>query len=332
MTQDPLDHAATPDRLRALAEAGVLTSEDLARALRLAVATPSRPAWRDFVSTVLLGLGSLLVLSGIIFFFAYNWAELHRFAKLGVLLVAIAVSCLAAWRLGAGLAGQFALLFAAVLVGPLLAVYGQAYQTGADPYGLFLGWGVLVLPWVVLARFGPLWLLLVLLVDTGLMLYVDELLRLKDTSAVLLIALVNGVAWAAHEVFSSRGVSWLQSRWLPRVLAVMTLVPLVGLSELVVVEDLYRIDTACYLALPLLLGVLGAMYYFHRKVRPELFLLTLLAVSAMTLGTTFAGRIVFDMDFAEGALLIMALLIIGEVALAVRWLRAESRGAQEVES
>lgn len=336
VTSDPLDFAATPERLRALAAAGVLTPEDLARALRLAVATPSRASWRGFVSTVLLGLGSLLVLSGVVYFFAYNWADLHRFAKLGLLLGALVGSCLAAWRLGEGLAGQFALLFAAVLVGPLLAVYGQAYQTGADPYGLFLGWSVLVLPWVVLARFGPLWLLLLLLVDTGLVLYMNEVTEQKTTTLVLVIALVNGGAWVAHEVAASRGVPWLRDRWLPRVLAAMTLVPLVGLSENVVFST-HEADALCTVALLLLLGAMGAMYFFHRKVRPELFLLTLIAMSAMTLVTSFVGRIVFDdltshMDSISLAFFVMGLLIIGEVALVVRWLRAESRGAREVES
>ncbi|HEX8537209.1 MAG TPA: DUF2157 domain-containing protein, partial [Cystobacter sp.] len=168
---DPLDLAATPERLHALARAGVLSPAALEQASRLAVATPGPAAWRRFLSTVLLGFGSLLVLSGVIYFFAYNWAALHRFGKMGLLLAAILASCAAAWRLGETLAGQFALLFAAVLVGPLLAVYGQAYQTGADPYELFLGWGLLILPWVALARFAPLWLLQLLLVNTGLCLF-----------------------------------------------------------------------------------------------------------------------------------------------------------------
>ncbi|HSP81634.1 MAG TPA: DUF2157 domain-containing protein, partial [Myxococcaceae bacterium] len=102
MSHDLLDFPATPERLRILADAGVLTPEALERALRLAVATPERPAWRRFLSAVLLGFGALLVLSGVVYFFAYNWAALHRFGKMGLLLAAIAVSAVAAWRLGEG--------------------------------------------------------------------------------------------------------------------------------------------------------------------------------------------------------------------------------------
>ncbi|MFY0570483.1 DUF2157 domain-containing protein [Archangium lansingense] len=329
MSHDLLDLAATPERLRALADAGVLTPQGLEHALRLAIATPERPAWRRFLSAVLLGFGSLLVLSGVIYFFAYNWAELHRFGKMGLLLGAILAACIAAWRLGETLAGQFALLFAAVLVGPLLAVYGQAYQTGADPYELFLGWGFLILPWVVLAHFSPLWLLMLLLVNTGLGLFWFQVADGEGTTLMLVLALVNGAAWLVHEVFAARGLPWLSGRWLPRVLAMMTMAPLLGLSELLVAVP-READTSSRFGLGLLVVVMIAAYFFHRQVRSELFLLTLDAVSVMTLLTTFIGRILFKTsDFDAGVFFVMALLIIGEVGLTVWWLRAEARGPEE---
>ena len=48
---------------------------------------------------------------------------------------------------------------AAVAVGALLAVFGQTYQTGADPFELFLTWALLIVPWTLAARFEPLYLL-----------------------------------------------------------------------------------------------------------------------------------------------------------------------------
>jgi len=329
VSQDLLDLAATPERLRALADAGVLTPQGLKHALRLAVATPERPAWRRFLSAVLLGFGSLLVLSGVIYFFAYNWAALHRFGKMGLLLAAILASCIAAWRLGKTLAGQFALLFSAVLVGPLLAVYGQAYQTGADPYELFLGWGLLILPWVALARFSPLWLLLLVLVNTGLCLFWFQVADGKGTTLMLVLALVNCGAWVVHEALAARGVPWLTGRWMPRVLAMMTMAPLLGLGVLLVAVP-READTASRVGLGLLVLVMAAAYVFHRQVRSELFLLTLDAVSVMTLVTTLVGRVLFKASrFDAGVFFVMALLVIGEVGLTVWWLRAEARGPEE---
>src|SRR5688572_18762035 len=44
---------------------------------------PQRPEWKFYLDRALLALASLFTVSGIIFFFAYNWSGLHKFAKLG---------------------------------------------------------------------------------------------------------------------------------------------------------------------------------------------------------------------------------------------------------
>ena len=131
MERHPLDLAATPERLAGLAAAGHLDDAALARAVAIAEGSPPNAAWRDFLSQVLLLLGGALALSGVIYFFAYNWAALGRFAKFGLLDFAIAACALGAFRVGLeALAGRALLAAAAVLVGPLLAVYGQTYQIG----------------------------------------------------------------------------------------------------------------------------------------------------------------------------------------------------------
>ncbi|HEY0095043.1 MAG TPA: DUF2157 domain-containing protein, partial [Archangium sp.] len=125
------------------------------------------------------------------------------------------------------------------------------------------------------------------------------------------------------------GLPWLTGRWLPRVLAMMTMAPLLGLAELQVAVP-READTASRVGLGLLVGVMVAVYLFHRQVRSELFLLTLVAVSVMTLVTTLVGRVLFKSSrFDEGVFFVLALLVIGEVGLTVWWLRAEARGPEE---
>lgn len=325
MTKDLLDLDATPERLQALAAAGLLPPHALERALELAVASPPRPWWRRFLSTTLLGLGALLVLSGVISFFAFNWAALHRFGKFGLLMAAIAAAALTAWRLGERAAGQFALLFAAVLVGPLLAVYGQAYQTGADSYELFLGWGAIILPWVILARFAPLWLVQLILANTAITLFCVQVLgRTSRYSLLLTLAGLNGVAWIATEVLAHRRVPWLQGRWLPRILTVMALAPLM-LSTLGLIINLKVNDDLQILCALLLPCVLAGMYTVHRQYHSELFFLTLGAACALTLFTTLVGHVAFKELERVLALLLMPMVLIGEVAVVVWWLRHEAR-------
>ncbi|QSQ27955.1 DUF2157 domain-containing protein [Pyxidicoccus parkwayensis] len=334
MPKDLLDLNATPERLRALADAGVLPPAALERALHLSVATPPRAEWRRFLSTTLMGLGTLLVLSGVIYFFAYNWAALHRFGKLGLIAAAVVGTSVAAWRLGEGLASQLSLLASAVLVGALLAVYGQAYQTGADPYELFVGWAVLILPWVALARFAPLWLFLLLLLNTGVVLFWGQVLGGDDDTAAWLavgLGLLNGFGWATYEHFANAGVSWLQRRWVPRTLAVMTVAPLLAAAVAFIIAP-SEVGPGAGVAMLLVLASLGADYALHRHLHGELFLLTVGVLSAMTLATTWVGRLLFDdANAGELSLFIMPFVIIGEVGLAVWWLRNEARatGAQE---
>jgi uncharacterized membrane protein len=128
--------------------------------------------WRSFIDRLLLWCGTLLIAVGVIFFFAFNWQEMGRFAKFGLAEVPIVVSVAVCWKLGLDrLSGKAALLAATILIGALLALVGQTYQTGADPWQLFAVWALMVLPWVVIGRFGALLLFWVSLVNVALFLY-----------------------------------------------------------------------------------------------------------------------------------------------------------------
>ncbi|ATB49814.1 DUF2157 domain-containing protein [Corallococcus macrosporus] len=334
MPKPLLDLDATPERLRALADAGVLTPTALERALHLSVATPPRADWRRFLSTTLMGLGALLVLAGVIYFFAYNWAEMHRFAKLGLIAAAIIGTAVAAWRLGETLGGQLSLLAGSVLVGALLAVYGQAYQTGADPYELFLGWAVLILPWVAVSRFPPLGLLALVLVNTGIMLFWDQVLETKQDQTLWLAVVLgglNGFTWATYEHFANLRVSWLQARWPARVLAVMAVAPVL-IGAVPCVMEPSRAPAGALVSLLLVLASLAAEYALHRHLRGELFMLTLAAVSVMTLLTSAAlSRIVDSEDVEVLGVFVLPLFVIAQVALAVWWLRHEARATGATE-
>ena len=330
--KDILDLEATPERLQALVDAGVLPPPYLGRARDLALAPPTREAWRRFLATTLIALGALLVLSGVVYFFAYNWAGLHRFAKLG--LIALAITGCTLVSVGSGPVsqrfGHFGLPAAAVLVGPLLAVYGQAYQTGADAFELFVGWAVLILPWVAVSRFSPLWLFLLVLLDVGAVLVWDQVF---DGDGFLMawmavgVGLLNGFAWATYEHFANQRVPWLQGRWMARVLAGLTMGPLLTTS-VAFVTDHTLTRGAGPVGVGLLLATFAASYALHRHLGGELFLLTLGALCAMTLLNTFLGSRLLDthsFDDLAVVFFVLAGAVIAQVAAAVWWLRREAR-------
>ena len=156
---------------------------------------PGADEWRQFIDKMLLLLATTLLLTGVIFFFAYNWAEMHRFIKFALLQVTLlSMALFASLRGLERLSGQAALLAAAVLLGALLAVYGQTYQTGADAFGLFLTWAILIIPWVLLSTFASMWLLLLVLLNLSLVLYWGQVIEVQHyqpyTALFLLVFLL----------------------------------------------------------------------------------------------------------------------------------------------
>ncbi|WP_051237091.1 DUF2157 domain-containing protein [Ottowia thiooxydans] len=98
---------------------------------------------------------ALLGGSGLIFWIAANWQDLSRGARLalieGSLLMTLVVACFVPR------VREASLLASLLVLGGLLALIGQTYQTGADSWQLFAAWAVLSLPWVLGARSDLLW-------------------------------------------------------------------------------------------------------------------------------------------------------------------------------
>jgi uncharacterized membrane protein len=319
---DLLDLPATPSRMRVAADAAGAPPSAVRQALTLAAASPSSRDWGQFLTGALLLLGAGLLLSGIVCFFAFNWADLGRFAKFGVLQAAVAICAGLGWWKLPNLSGRVALFAAAVLVGPLLGVYGQTYQTGADPWGLFFFWALLILPWVVAAHFTALWILTIALLDTALVLYWIQVVELTEKDLFMLfvwLAAIHLTAVAAWEVQRRRVRPWLDEEWAPRLLVatafLMLLVPAIGL-----VLD-FEIGETSGTGLVIWAAV-AAVFAYYSRIREDLFMLTSAGGSVMTVLTFIVGRLIFkELKLEMFGGLLMAMILIAEVTLGVAWLR-----------
>ncbi|WP_118972839.1 DUF2157 domain-containing protein [Taibaiella koreensis] len=152
-----------------------------------------KAGWRKFLNFFLIGLGLAFVLAGIIFFFAFNWASLHKVIKLGLVETLIAV-CIAVVVLNKRLDEKIKnilLATASILVGALFAVFGQIYQTGADAYDLFLGWTLAILIWTLVSGFPVLWFIFMLLCNATLCLYIEQ--RTSHVEAIEMLSWLFGL-------------------------------------------------------------------------------------------------------------------------------------------
>ena len=322
LSPDPLEQPANPYRLRAAATAAGLGSPAIDRAVEIASGTPDASAWKVFLSRTLALLGASLLLAGIVCAVAYNWTRIGRFGKFALLEGAIVIAALLGWRLLPRLSGRIWLFAASVLVGPLLAIYGQTYQTGADPYGLFLTWALLIVPWVIVARFPLLWLLAIALLDRGMMLWWSQVVGTEDLPALpLAITALHGLALIAWEWQLTRRRPWLEERWAAHVVAAVGLAALTIGSSVFILED-RDAGIAGFLSLVLLAAAIAGALRHYRRVRPDPLMVTLAAVAGMVIVAVFVGRIIFDwLDLELFGFVLMSAFVIAEITYGLKWYR-----------
>ncbi len=174
---------------------GLLSPGQLAQALALTGATPDAQRNVHFLDRLLLVAVVLCGCSSAIFFVAYNWdamGRLHKFALAQGLLV-LSLWPLLRYPLQHRVA-QAGMLATGLLLGALLALIGQTYQTGADTFELFLVWALLLLPWAWLARSRALLVLIVLLLNLALLLALGAF-DLPAQVGFALLLLANLLMW-----------------------------------------------------------------------------------------------------------------------------------------
>lgn len=293
--------------------------------MRIAGITPSGVEWRGWLSGTLAFLGAMLLLAGAVMFVAYNWSRIGRFGKFAVLEIAILAVTLIAWKKLPKLTGQISLFSASVLVGPLLAIYGQTYQTGADPYGLFLAWALLVVPWAIVARFGANWILVLLLIDVAAGLYFAQILVPRSTEQALvyplIVAVLHALASVLWEVQLDRKPPLIPELWALRVIAFVGLAALFFPAAYFVMED-RGAGLPGIVGLVALVAAVVACIRYYSRARADRFMWTLAGVAGMGLLTVIAARCVFDLlDLGELGLFVMAAIVVWQITFGVKLYR-----------
>jgi uncharacterized membrane protein len=303
------------------AEQGHIAVSDLPRALALAEVLPSRDAWGHFLDRLLLWMGTVLVASGLIFFLAYNWQGLGRFAKFSLVEAIVVAALLFIWRLGLDRpGGKAALLGACLFLGALLALIGQTYQTGADTFELFGAWAAMILPWVLVGRSTVLWLLWLTLVNLAITLYFQAFPSvfglLFNTERVLWVLFAfNTVALAVWEAVAARGIAWLGRRWEPRLLATASggFVTALAMTQILEARD------ASLWAILAWLAWLAAAWAVYRRPVKDVFVLAGGVLSVIVVAATFFAKHLCHGNAA--GFLVVGLIVIALSAAGGWWLK-----------
>jgi len=199
-----------------------------ARYFAAASAVRDDAAWATWAGRVILALGAGHLLAGILSFFAYDWADLSAFAKFATVEAGLVIALAGAWFAGIERAiGQVLLIAASILVGVLLAVIGQVYNTDADYYVLFVAWAVLILPWTLASRSAAHWVVWLVVLHLALSLYGEQVLipegRLTESALEIGLGALAALVLALREAAVRKGMAWLAGAWTRIVLLIATL-------------------------------------------------------------------------------------------------------------
>lgn len=311
------------------AERGAIS--DVRAALELAGALPGTREWRSFLDRLLVWSAAVALAAAAVFFVAYNWNDLGRFAKFGLAQVLVLAAVLGYWRFGPdSLAGKAALLAGSIFLGALLALFGQVYQTGADTWELFASWAALIVPWVLIGRFAGLWMLWIAIVDVAIVFYFRafpggfalSVVFGSDAQFWTLFAF-NTLALAAWEL-AARRFALLDERSAPRLLAVAGggAVTLLVLKAIFDRQEPGIAPTAAYLAW------LGCAYAIYCRSVSDLFMLAGACLSIIIVVAAF----IWEQFFKHGdsiSLLLIAVAVAAMGAASAWWLRQVAREGRE---
>lgn len=271
--------------LEFLAEHSAISNKELTALFQKEV-YPSSDSWYRFLRTTTLALGIGFCTLGMLFFFAYNWENIHKFVKIGLiegLLIGILVVIQYA-KLKTDLKNML-LTAAAIIIGVLFAVFGQIYQTGANAYDFFLGWTLAITCWVLLSDYAPLWLLFIVLINTTAYFYSEQvaLWSSLETSSVFILG--NGL-FVCSALYLKRKGNHVPN-WLIRILSVGA----VFVMTLGIVNGIHAaIDDLLFFVLLSIVTVLYSLALLYGYQEKSTFYPVLITLSFMIISTNFLIR------------------------------------------
>jgi len=266
-----------------------------------------KAAWAKFIDVVLLSIGIAFLVAGAIFFFAYNWDELHKFVKLGIVQFLILAGIAAVFLTKPNLLVKNIILTGtSMMVGLLFSVFGQIYQTGADAYDFFLGWTVFVLLWAVVSEFAPLWLLLLALINITFLLYVSQTgPDLTATTTYLILFLINTAAIVLVRFLTAKDYIVAVPGWFDKIVAIAA-VCCMTISLVAGIFDKYKPGWIVTLVIAVAFYTGGVKYALRHK---SLYLLCMIPLSVIVVSASLLLEI-FSIDNPYIYIVISVLIIV----------------------
>ncbi len=269
-------------------------------------------AWHKFLKLFFLSVGVAFTVAGILFFFAYNWNDLHKFVKIGLIegVIIILTGIVLFSKINESFK-NILLAGVSILVGVLFAIFGQVYQTGANAYDFFLGWTMAITLWVVISNFPPLWLILIALINTTFILYAEQVASYwSETTIPTILFVMNslfliGLLVAPKFIEGFKAPNWLTNSVALFAITCATVGIILGIFD----EDNY----AVLAIITLIAFATGIMYGLKTK---RSFYLAVIPLSVIII---ISSLIIRNADGLE-VLLALGLFIVISITIVIKFI------------
>ena len=275
-----------------------------------------------------LAFGAAQFIAGLVFFFAYNWRALPDMAKIA-LPQAVMVLSFVLWAAlpRASRLGAVAGIAATAMIGVSMAVVGQVYQLGADPWRLFAIWAALVLPIAAVMRSDVQLALALLVASAGYALYANDVMwallpeNHRESLILAAYAVFATCALVARDARDMPAPSWL--RWLLAAAAPGAALA-GGISDLFGGRHIFAEGYAASLALFAVAGTLFILYRRDGPVRGMALFAVAAWIGALGVRVIFSGGVNSTAEVAL-ALFLAALFVVADTAALAAALRHFSK-------
>lgn len=269
-------------------------------------------AWQKFLRLLFITLGVCFTTSGIIFFFSYNWTELNKFVKIGLIegLIVITTFILLFFKININIKNTI-LTATSILVGVLFAVFGQVYQTGANAYDLFLDWSVFISLWVIISNFPPLWLTYLTLINTTIILYSQQVAFDWSKVSVYTILFILNISVLLLFIWLSNFRDEIKVPvWFSNILALAS----VSFATIGITIGIFVENQTSFFLLVIITAILFAAGIIYGLKEKSGFYLSVIPFSIIIILSAFFIKT----SHGEGMLLFTSLFIIASVTLVIR--------------
>jgi hypothetical protein len=203
-------------------------------------------------------------------------------------------------------------------------------------FELFIGWAALITGWVIISEFAALWVVWLILLNTGVILYWDQVggpaHSIRYEYLCLAAAALNALALFLREVGVKRGLGWLNGRWLRGLLLAAVLAAL-SFPAIGLIVDFERATLATALAASAWAATALGGYVCYRRGIPDMPSLALIVLNGCIVLLTFIGKLLLSHERFYGAasfvILLFSVIILVVASAAAFWLKKTAAAMAE---